>query len=90
MSWAEYGFVVASVYRMRVLLSLYNHPKTPSQVSNETNLALAHVSRALKQLSQKNLVVCLTPNMVKGKVYSLTEKGKLVVSIIKENQKINE
>jgi len=87
MVWTVYGFVIASDHRTRVVLSLYKHPKTPAQISNETGLAMAHVSRVLKELTERNVVTCLTPNVLKGKVFSLTDEGGSVAKIIVEDRK---
>jgi predicted transcriptional regulator len=82
MSWTEYGFVAVSKNRTRVVLSLCKHPKTPSQISAEVGLATAHVSRALKEMAEKDIVVCLTPKVLKGRIYSLTDIGKSIAEVI--------
>ena len=48
---------------------------------------MAHVSRVLKELTERNVVICLTPNVLKGKVFSLTDEGKSVAKIIVEDRK---
>jgi DNA-binding MarR family transcriptional regulator len=87
MSWREYGYVIASKYRVKVVFSLYQHPKTPSQIAGETGLGRSHVSRTLKELLEMGITLCLTPNARKGKVYQLTKKGKVIAELIIGNQK---
>jgi len=85
MVWHDYGYVVASSHRMKVIRSLSSHPKTPKQISIEANLSLSHVSRALKELLTKGLVSCVNPDEVKGRVYKLTEVGDRVAIVIERN-----
>jgi len=49
---------------------------TPKEISDKLNLHLSQVSRTLNELVEAKLVKCETPNLRKGKVYSLTEVGK--------------
>jgi len=84
--WADYGYVVSSKYRVAVILSLSTHPKTPKQVSDETRLGLTHVSRALKELQERSIAVCINPNNVKGRVYLLTDKGRQIALTLKEDR----
>ena len=74
--WSDFSFVVSSGYREKVLVSLAPKPKLPMQLAEETNLRIAHVSRALRELSDRGLVACLTPEVkARGRLYGLTEVG---------------
>lgn len=86
MTWINYGYVVASTYRVKVLRALSSHPKTPKQVSKEVNIGLTHVSRTLKELAEKELIYCVNPDEVKGRVYRLTEEGRRVAEIIEKDK----
>jgi DNA-binding HxlR family transcriptional regulator len=86
MAWRDYGYVVTSKYRIKIIESLSTHPKTPKQISSENNISLSHVSRALGELMVKELVICLNPNDVKGRVYTLTDKGKALADIIERDR----
>jgi DNA-binding MarR family transcriptional regulator len=75
-TWSDFSFVVSSGYREKVLASLAPKPKLPMQLAGETNLRIAHVSRALRELSDRGLVACLTPDVkARGRLYGLTEVG---------------
>ena len=76
--WESYGFVIASRYRTRIVLDLLNGPKTPKELSVNTGFYLSHVSSTLSDLREKGIVECLTPNLRRGKVFALTEKGRKV------------
>lgn len=79
MEWENVGFILASEYRKILLLKLKARPRTPKYLASETNLPLSHVSKTLKELSEKNLIRCLTPSLKKGKIYGLTENGRKIL-----------
>ena len=79
----KYGFTVASKYRKNVVIALGHKPKTPKEISLETNCGLTHISRALQELLKKDIVRCVTPNRVKGRIYQLTVKGEEIFKLLK-------
>jgi DNA-binding HxlR family transcriptional regulator len=88
MDWRDYGYVVASSYRLKVVRALSPHPKTPKQISTETQIDLTHISRVFRELSARGLVHCVNPQDVKGRVYSLTDKGKELASIVEKDDSL--
>lgn len=82
--WDVYGKIVASEYRQQVIHSVYDRPKTPTQIANEINKHQSHVSKTLRELVDFNLVECLNPNATKGRLYSLTEEGEKIHSRLRE------
>lgn len=76
MDWDKYGFVNASKYRKNIVLTLHNKPKTPKEIQEETDYYLSHVSNTLKDLSEKEIVKCLTDDRKKGRIYDLTDLGE--------------
>jgi DNA-binding MarR family transcriptional regulator len=85
MDWRDYGYVVASNYRVKVIRTLLLHPKTPKQLSTETQIGITHVSRTIKELAARELVFCANPQDLKGKVYSLTDKGRELAEVIEKD-----
>ena len=75
MSWDEISYVIASKTRKSIVIKL-DTPRTPTFLAKDLSINLANVSRALTELEEKNVVVCLTPKQKVGKIYSLTKKGK--------------
>lgn len=61
--------------RKECLFALKTGPKTPSIIASSAGMNLSHISRALRELSEKNLVECLTPKMTKNKIYQITSQG---------------
>lgn len=74
--WDEIGFVISSRYRVAVLKQLAASPATPSKIATESQLSIAHVSRALGELRDHSIVTLLvSEDRKKGRVYGITDKG---------------
>ncbi len=58
------------------MTALRDKPLTPSGISEKIEIYQSHVSQTLSELSQKKLVVCLTPKLKKGRLYDLTKEGQ--------------
>lgn len=76
LSWDDVSFLLASEYRRKIMKALKEGPRTPSMLAKETSLYPEHVSRTLKELKKRKLILCLTPNRKRGKLFKLTEIGK--------------
>lgn len=70
------GYVLASNYRKKVLIALKDKALTPMAISEKTGVYPTHVSTTLSELTEKNLVVCLTPQLKKGRLYEITKEGQ--------------
>lgn len=77
-NWELKGYINSSKYRLRIIQALVKEPKTPKQLEDELNIKISHISRALKELSDKGIVECLTPALHKHKYYGLTLIGKRI------------
>lgn len=75
----ELSFIKASSYRKKVLKSLLEYPKTPTQIADETKIYRNNISNTLKELKQYNIVECINPEVRNGRLYRLTETGEDVV-----------
>lgn len=80
--WKEIGYIQSSQYRTKVMKSLANDVKIPSQIAKDTNIIQNHMSTTLKQLKEHELVECINPEVRKGRLYRLTEKGEEIVDKI--------
>lgn len=88
--WEEIGFVISSGYRTAVLRRLAEGPATPSQIAEDSDRSISHISRALHSLRDRELVDLLVPEeRKKGRIYGLTERGRAVWKQI-EGQKLVE
>ena len=76
------GFILGSDYRHKVLAELKKGFKTPKLISKDTGIQINHVSNVLKELSDKGLISCKTPELRKGRIYQITNKGEDILSRI--------
>lgn len=79
---AEISYVTISKNRTKVMKSLYNQVKIPSKIAKDTGILTNHVSSLLGKLKQHGLVECINPEVRKGRLYRLTEKGEKVLENI--------
>ena len=77
------GKVLASRRRLSVLMELSKGLRIPSQIAKATGMSLSEVSRVLRELREMGLVECKTPDLVKGRLYQLTNFGREIVSTLK-------
>ncbi len=76
------AYIKSSKNRYKVLKSLTEGIKIPSEISNETNIRLNHVSALLKDLKEHDFVLCLNEKDSKGRMYVITDIGKSVLNIL--------
>ncbi|HIH93238.1 TPA: sugar-specific transcriptional regulator TrmB [Methanosarcina acetivorans] len=72
---------VISVDR-RLILMQYMKKHTAvraSDIAHEASRSTQNISRALKELEDRGLIECLTPEKTTWKKYVLTDKGKTVL-----------
>ncbi|MFC7203695.1 winged helix-turn-helix domain-containing protein [Haloferax namakaokahaiae] len=76
-AWNAAGYIASSRYRLAVCEYLdENGSGLPSRIASDTGLAQPHVSRALSELREKNIVELLVPeSQQKGRLYGLTDLG---------------
>jgi predicted transcriptional regulator len=86
MLWDDVGFALRSKQRKELLLLLKTE-KTPSQLAKNLKSSLSNVSLKLADLEKRNLIYCLNPNEKKGRIYSLTKKGKQIVKKIEQMER---
>jgi DNA-binding MarR family transcriptional regulator len=81
--WDDVSYVISSQYRVATLKRLQSGPATPSLIATDTDLEIAHVSRALQELQERGLVTLLvSENRRKGRVYGMIDKGETVIETI--------
>lgn len=77
--WDEVSYVISSSYRVKVLQRLAESPATPSRIAEETDCPIAHISRALRGLRERELVdLLVSEDQQKGRVYGITERGERI------------
>lgn len=82
-NWDDVSYVISSRYRIATLRRLAEGPATPSLIAEETDMSIAHVSRALQELRESGLVTLLvSEDRRKGRVYGITDPGMDVWELI--------
>lgn len=61
-------------------------PFNATEISHRTGRSIQNVSRAIHELEEKGLLKCLTPEKQTWKRYLLTEKGKSVLSDLRNEE----
>jgi predicted transcriptional regulator len=78
--WTAVSYVEMSENRTKVLelLSESDKPLTPTEVSDELDIALNSASRALRQLNEKKLVECINPDAPRYRRYKPAKLGEKI------------
>ena len=79
---SEISYVQISSYRTKVMKSLDDDVKIPSQIAKDSNILQNHISAVLRQLKEHELIECINPEVRKGRLYRLTGKGEEIVKNI--------
>lgn len=75
----EISYVQISTYRTKVMKSLNDEVKIPSQIAKDSDILQNHISAVFRQLKEHELVECINPEVRKGRLYRLTKKGNEIV-----------
>lgn len=77
------SFILRGERRKAILLCL-DKPMIPKEISQNCNVSIHNVSKSLKELVDRGLIVCKNPNDKFYRFYELTKKGR---ELIKELNK---
>lgn len=80
----EISYVQISSYRKKVMKSLDGEVLIPTQIAKNSEIRPNHISKVLAELKAHELVECINPEVRKGRLYRLTDKGDNVVKNIEE------
>lgn len=62
--------------------SLEGDVKIPTAIANDSGIRTNHISKVLSELKAHELVECINPEVRKGRLYRLTDKGNELVKNI--------
>ena len=74
-----YAYVNISSYRVRAVKALQNENKTPTQIANDSNIRVNHISKVLKELKESGVAECINEENRKNRIYRLTNVGQDIV-----------
>ena len=75
----EISYVNISQYRAKVMKSLEGEVLIPTQIAKNSGIRTNHISKVLGELKDHKLVECINPEVRKGRLYRLTDKGDKLV-----------
>ena len=78
----EISYVEISSYRKKVMKSLDGEVLIPTQIARNSEIRPNHISKVLSELKAHELVECINPEVRKGRLYRLTDKGEEVTKNI--------
>lgn len=77
------AYVLISTYREKALGVLMEYDAmTPKYLAVHCNIRQNHISKVLRELKDKNLVICLNPEVRKGRLYKITSLGRNVSRLV--------
>lgn len=79
----EISYVQISQYRTKVMKALEGEVKIPSNIARDSGIRTNHISKVLGELKNHELVECINPEVRKGRLYRLTDKGDELVKNLK-------
>ena len=80
----EISYVEISQYRKKVMKALDGDVKIPSVIAKDSGIRTNHISKVLAELKSHELVECINPEVRKGRLYRLTDKGDEIVKNIEK------
>ncbi|MFX0121784.1 MAG: winged helix-turn-helix domain-containing protein [Promethearchaeota archaeon] len=82
--WILVSYVKRSKNRQKLVKELAVKPNFPSELVKNLQISFSIVSKNLRSLQNKNIVICFTPNEKKGRLYSLSDIGRDIVNLLNE------
>ena len=79
----DISYVEISTYRTKVMKSLDGDVKIPTGIAKDSGIKTNHISKVLSELKAHELAECINPEVRKGRLYRLTDKGEEVVKNLK-------
>jgi predicted transcriptional regulator len=74
------SFVLVSKHRISILRNLNKSQITPTLLAKKLGLGNSHTSVLLKGLYVKELIICINPDKKKGRLYEITDNGKIILA----------
>ena len=71
----ELEFVKNSQYRIKVIKTLEGIVKMPNEIATDAGIEKKIISNIIKQLREQDILVCINPEVRKGRLYRLTDLG---------------
>jgi len=87
--WDLVSYITSSKVRFKVLTQLNKSKDTPTELSRKLDLHISAISRTLSELLGYELIICLTSERSKYKIYDISKRGKEILDKIHKETEIN-
>ena len=78
-----YAYVITSSYREKVVRSLAKEDMIPTEIARDSGIRPNHISKVLKELKDKQIVICTNEQDRKNRNYHLTDLGREIAKNLK-------
>ncbi|MCK5282339.1 MAG: hypothetical protein KAK00_02935 [Nanoarchaeota archaeon] len=80
LSWVKRG------KQRREIIVHINDQETPTDIASKSKYSLNHASRILNEFRRKGFVKLLNPKQKTGRLYELTERGKVIRDKLRQSE----
>ncbi len=87
LSTSDISWVKRGKQRREIIVHI-DDEETPTEIANKSKYSLNHTSRILNELKKKGFVKLLNPRQKTGRLYVLTDKGKVIRDKLRQAQRI--
>ena len=70
-----FAYISISSYRIKAIKAMQNGNETPTQIANDSDIRLSHISKVLKELKDCAVAECINEQERKNRIYRLTPLG---------------
>lgn len=84
--WSVLSEVKRSTYRRKALAYLFDigEPRTPTEIGKKIEVSMNHVSRALREMADRDLVEVINPEAAYDRRYRITDRGRRILTKVRE------
>jgi len=88
-NYSLFSFILRGERRKTILLCL-DKPKIPKEIAEECDVSIHNVSKSIKELLDKKLIICKNPEDKFYRFYELTKKGRNLINELKKTGKLSQ
>lgn len=70
-----FAYIQISSYRAKAVKAMQNGYETPTQIANNSDIRLSHISKVLKELKDCGVAECINEQDRVNRIYRLTVLG---------------
>ncbi len=70
-----FAYINISSYRVKAIKAMQEGNKTPTQIANNSDIRLSHISKVLKELKECGVAECINEQERRNRIYQLTDLG---------------